>query len=504
MNLLRKLYILSTGRKIMALSASKAKTLEDGTPDYKVADLSLADFGRKEIELAENEMPGLMACREEFGAEQPLAGARIMGSLHMTIQTAVLIETLKDLGADVRWCSCNIYSTQDHAAAAIANDGSASVFAWEGENLEEYWDCTFSALTWPDGSGPDIIVDDGGDATLLIHKGVELENGSDWVTSESESEEEQVIKNLLKKIYKESPKHWTKISKRIIGVSEETTTGVHRLIERAKEGTLLFPAINVNDSVTKSKFDNVYGCRHSLPDGIMRATDVMLAGKKVVICGYGDVGKGCAQAMKSAGARVFVTEIDPICALQACMEGFSVVTLEDMLSDGDIFITTTGNKDIILKEHISKMKDNAILGNIGHFDNEIDVTSLNNDKSITRTVIKPETSGAVDKYTFESGNSIILLAQGRLLNLANATGHPSFVMSNSFTNQVLAQINLWQQRKDSKYDNQVYVLPKELDEKVAKLHLEKLGAKLTKLRKDQADYIGVSIEGPFKPESYRY
>ena len=488
----------------MTLSTSNAKTLEDGTPDYKVADINLADFGRKEIELAEHEMPGLMACREEFGSKKPLAGARIMGSLHMTIQTAVLIETLKDLGADVRWCSCNIYSTQNHAAAAIANDGSASVFAWEGENLEEYWDCTFSALTWPDGNGPDIIVDDGGDATLLIHKGVELENGSDWVNNPSESEEEQVIKNLLKKVNKELPNHWTQASEKIIGVSEETTTGVHRLIERANEGTLLFPAINVNDSVTKSKFDNVYGCRHSLPDGIMRATDVMLAGKKVVICGYGDVGKGCAQSMKAAGAVVFVTEIDPICALQACMEGFSVVILEDMLSEGDIFITTTGNKDIILKEHMSQMKNNAILGNIGHFDNEIDVTSLNNDKSIIRTVIKPDTSGAVDKYTFDSGDSIILLAQGRLLNLANATGHPSFVMSNSFTNQVLAQIDLWEQRNTPKYEKQVYVLPKELDEKVAKLHLEKLGAKLTKLRKDQADYIGVSIEGPFKPESYRY
>ena len=366
----------------MSLSVSKAKILKDGSPDYKVADISLADFGRKEIELAEQEMPGLMACREEFGSSQPLKGARIMGSLHMTIQTAVLIETLKELGADVRWCSCNIYSTQDHAAAAIANDGSASVFAWEGENLEEYWDCTFSALTWPDGKGPDIIVDDGGDATLLIPKGVELENGSNWVNTTSESEEEQVIKNLLKKINSENPGHWSKVADAMTGVSEETTTGVHRLIERANEGTLLFPAINVNDSVTKSKFDNVYGCRHSLPDGIMRATDVMLAGKKIVICGYGDVGKGCAQAMKAAGARVFVTEIDPICALQACMEGFSVVTLEDILAEGDIFITTTGNKDIILKKHMAKMKNNAILGNIGHFDNEIDVSNLNKDKSI--------------------------------------------------------------------------------------------------------------------------
>ena len=472
-------------------------------PEYKVADMSLAEFGRKEIEIAEHEMPGLMACREEFGSKKPLAGARIMGSLHMTIQTAVLIETLKELGADVRWCSCNIYSTQDHAAAAIAESG-LSVFAWEGENLEEYWDCTFNALTWPDAEGPDIIVDDGGDATLLIHKGVELENGSDWVNTPSESEEEQVIKNLLKRVHKEFPGHWNKVASRMIGVSEETTTGVHRLVERANEGSLLFPAINVNDSVTKSKFDNVYGCRHSLPDGIMRATDVMLAGKKVVICGYGDVGKGCAQSMKAAGAVVYVTEIDPICALQACMEGFRVVTLDEMLSEGDIFITTTGNKDIIMKNQISKMKNNAIIGNIGHFDNEIDVVGLNNDKNIVRTVIKPETSGAVDKYTFKSGNSVILLAQGRLLNLANATGHPSFVMSTSFTNQVLAQIDLWEQRGDSKYENQVYVLPKELDEKVARLHLDKLGAKLTDLRKDQAEYIGVSVKGPYKPESYRY
>ena len=472
-------------------------------PKYKVADMSLAGFGRKEIEIAEHEMPGLMACREEFGSQQPLAGARIMGSLHMTVQTAVLIETLSYLGADVRWCSCNIYSTQDHAAAAIAETGSA-VFAWEGETLEEYWDCTFNALTWPDGEGPDIIVDDGGDATLLIHKGVELENGSNWVDTPSDSEEEQVIKNLLKRINKDLPGHWNKVAERMVGVSEETTTGVHRLIERANEGTLLFPAINVNDSVTKSKFDNVYGCRHSLPDGIMRATDVMLAGKKVVICGYGDVGKGSAQSMKAAGAVVFVTEIDPICALQACMEGFSVVTLDEMLPDGDIFITTTGNKDIIMKDQIAKMKNNAIIGNIGHFDNEIDVTGLNSDKNVIRTVIKPESSGAVDKYTFESGKSVILLAQGRLLNLANATGHPSFVMSTSFTNQVLAQIDLWEQRNDSKYENQVYVLPKELDEKVARLHLDKLGAKLTGLRKDQAEYIGVSVKGPYKPESYRY
>ena len=427
--------------------------------DFKIADLSLADWGRKEIILAEKEMPGLISLREEYKDVKPLMGANIIGCLHMTIQTAVLIETLKELGADVRWCSCNIYSTQDHAAAAIASSGTA-VFAWEGENLEEYWDCTFSALTWPDGEGPDIIVDDGGDATLLIHKGVELENGSDWINTPSDSEEEQVIKNLLKKVHAEFPGHWNKVANRMIGVSEETTTGVHRLVERANEGSLLFPAINVNDSVTKSKFDNVYGCRHSLPDGIMRATDVMLAGKKIVICGYGDVGKGCAQSMKAAGAVVYVTEVDPICALQACMEGFTVVTLEDILSEGDIFITTTGNKDIIMAEQISRMKNNAIIGNIGHFDNEIDVVGLNNDKNVVRTVIKPETSGAVDKYTFKSGNSVILLAQGRLLNLANATGHPSFVMSTSFTNQVLAQIDLWEQRTDSKYEKQVYVLSK--------------------------------------------
>ena len=471
--------------------------------DYKVADIELAEWGRREISIAEHEMPGLMATRRKYAADKPLQGVRIMGSLHMTIQTAVLIETLKDLGANVRWCSCNIFSTQDHAAAAIAEAG-VPVFAWKGETLEEYWQCTLDALTWPDGKGPELIVDDGGDATLLIHKGVELENGSDWINTSSDSEEEQVIKNLLAKVHKEFPGHWNKVASRMIGVSEETTTGVHRLIERANEGSLLFPAINVNDSVTKSKFDNVYGCRHSLPDGIMRATDVMLAGKKVVICGYGDVGKGCAQSMKAAGAVVYVTEVDPICALQACMEGFTVVTLEEMLSEGDIFITTTGNKDIIMKDQILKMKNNAIIGNIGHFDNEIDVAGLNNDKDIIRTVIKPETSGAVDKYTFESGNSIILLAQGRLLNLANATGHPSFVMSTSFTNQVLAQIDLWEQKDDSKYEKQVYVLPKELDEKVARLHLDKLGARLTELRKDQADYIGVSVEGPYKPESYRY
>ena len=479
----------------MTLSASNAKTRKDGTPDYKVADISLADFGRKEIELAEHEMPGLMACREEFGSKKTLKGARIMGSLHMTIQTAVLIETLKELGADVRWCSCNIYSTQDHAAAAIANDGSAAVFAWEGENLEEYWDCTFSALTWPDGQGPEMIVDDGGDATLLIHKGVELENGSDWVNTSSASEEEQVIKNLLKKVNAEDPSHWSKVADALIGVSEETTTGVHRLIERANEGTLLFPAINVNDSVTKSKFDNVYGCRHSLPDGIMRATDVMLAGKKIVICGYGDVGKGSATSLKSLGARALVTEIDPICALQALMEGYEVVTMDDAAKIGDIFVTTTGNIDVITLDHMRIMKDRAIVSNIGHFDSEIQVNALRNYKWHN---VKPQ----VDEVEFPDGKRIILLAEGRLVNLGCATGHPSFVMSASFTNQVIAQIELW--NNSDKYQKKVYVLPKHLDEKVATLHLNKVGAKLTKLSKEQAEYISVDVKGPFKPDIYRY
>ncbi len=465
--------------------------------DYKVADISLADFGRREIEIAENEMPGLMATREKYAAERPLAGVRIMGSLHMTVQTAVLIETLRDLGADVRWCSCNIFSTQDHAAAAIAASG-VPVFAWKGETLEEYWWCTYKALTWPDGRGPQLIVDDGGDATLLIHKGYELEEGSDWVDTDSESDEEAVIKDLLKRVKSEDPIRWHNVVKDWKGVSEETTTGVHRLYERQKAGTLLVPAINVNDSVTKSKFDNLYGCRESLIDGIKRATDVMISGKVAVVCGYGDVGKGCAAALKANGAQVVVTEVDPICALQAAMEGFRVLTIEDTLGWGNIYVTTTGNKDIIRAEHMEKMADQAIVCNIGHFDNEIQIAKLDKAKDVKKTNIKPQ----VDKYTFASGNSIYMLAEGRLVNLGCATGHPSFVMSNSFTNQVLAQIELWKQVE--KYTPGVYILPKHLDEEVARLHLEKIGAKLTKLSKDQADYIGVKPEGPFKPEHYRY
>ncbi len=482
-------------------------TVHDGIPstDYKVADLSLADWGRKEITLAEVEMPGLMACRNEYGAAQPLAGARIMGSLHMTIQTAVLIESLQELGADVRWCSCNIFSTQDHAAAAIARAGSSAVFAWKGESLEEYWWCTNQALTWPDGDGPDILVDDGGDATLLIHEGFAAENafakdGSLPDPDSTDNPEFKIILALIRDGLQEDPTRWHRMAERLVGVSEETTTGVHRLYEMERDGTLLFPAINVNDSVTKSKFDNVYGCRHSLPDGIMRATDVMIAGKTVVICGYGDVGKGCAQAMKANGARVLVTEIDPICALQACMEGFSVVVLEDVLAQADIFVTTTGNRDIIMKHHMAQMKNNAIVGNIGHFDNEIDMAGLQNDPAIQGENIKPQ----VDRFVFPDGHGVIILAEGRLLNLGCATGHPSFVMSNSFTNQVIAQLELWTERASEKYEKKVYVLPKELDEKVARLHLDKLGAKLTKLRPDQADYIGVSVDGPFKPDSYRY
>ncbi len=465
--------------------------------DYKVADISLADFGRREIEIAENEMPGLMATREKYAAERPLAGVRIMGSLHMTVQTAVLIETLRDLGADVRWCSCNIFSTQDHAAAAIAASG-VPVFAWKGETLEEYWWCTYKALTWPDGRGPQLIVDDGGDATLLIHKGYELEEGSDWVDTDSESDEEAVIKDLLKRVKSEDPIRWHNVVKDWKGVSEETTTGVHRLYERQKAGTLLVPAINVNDSVTKSKFDNLYGCRESLIDGIKRATDVMISGKVAVVCGYGDVGKGCAAALKANGAQVVVTEVDPICALQAAMEGFRVLTIEDTLGWGNIYVTTTGNKDIIRAEHMEKMADQAIVCNIGHFDNEIQIAKLDKAKDVKKTNIKPQ----VDKYTFASGNSIYMLAEGRLVNLGCATGHPSFVMSNSFTNQVLAQIELWKQVE--KYTPGVYILPKHLDEEVARLHLEKIGAKLTKLTTEQADYIGVKPEGPFKPEHYRY
>ncbi|HYZ87165.1 MAG TPA: adenosylhomocysteinase [Bryobacteraceae bacterium] len=464
--------------------------------DYQVADIKLADWGRKEIEVAEHEMPGLMAIRKKYAAEKPLAGVRITGSLHMTIQTAVLIETLVDLGASVRWASCNIFSTQDHAAAAIAAAG-VPVFAWKGETLEEYWDCTWKAVSHPDGKGPELVVDDGGDVTLLIHKGHEMEHGSDWVNTPSESHEEQVIKNLLKRIHAENPTQFTEMVKEWRGVSEETTTGVHRLYKMMQEGKLLVPAINVNDSVTKSKFDNLYGCRESLADGIKRATDVMMAGKVAVVCGYGDVGKGSAHSLRGMGARVIVTEIDPINALQAAMEGFQVTTVEDTLGIGDIYVTTTGNVDIITLEHMQHMKDQAIVCNIGHFDNEIQVDRLNTSGAV-RTNIKPQ----VDKYTFEGGNSIYLLAEGRLVNLGCATGHPSFVMSNSFANQTLAQIDLWK-NKDA-YAVNVYTLPKRLDEEVARLHLEKIGVKLTKLSQKQADYIGVPVEGPYKSDHYRY
>ena len=472
------------------------------TLDYKVADITLAEFGRKEISIAEHEMPGLMATREKYGPSKPLAGVKIMGSLHMTIQTAVLIETLVELGADVRWCSCNIFSTQDHAAAAIAAAG-IPVFAWKGETLEDYWDCTWNALTWPDGSGPDQIVDDGGDATLLIHKGYELENGSDWVNTPSESEEEQVIKLLLKKTLAEKPRHWAKAAEAVVGVSEETTTGVHRLIQMQEEGKLLFQAINVNDSVTKSKFDNNYGCRHSLVDGIKRALDVLISGKVAMVCGFGDVGKGSADSLANEKARVIVSEIDPICALQACMAGYQVTTIEDALETADIFVTTTGNKDIITAEHISKMKDQAIVCNIGHFDNEIQVAELENMPGVTKEIIKDDTvpGGPVSRFTFADGKSIYLLAEGRLINLGCATGHPSFVMSNSFTNQTIAQIDIRNNR-----DREIGVtrLSKELDEEVARLHLDKLGAKLTTLSSEQADYIGVPVDGPYKPEHYRY
>ncbi len=464
--------------------------------EFSVADISLSDFGRKEIEIAEHEMPGLMAIREKYLSDSPLEGVRITGSLHMTIQTAVLIETLVDLGASVRWASCNIFSTQDHAAAAIADSGTP-VFAWKGMTLEEYWDCTYLALSHEGGKGPELIVDDGGDATLLIHKGYELENGSDWVETSSENHEEQCIKNLLKRVHSEAPSFWTEVVNGCRGVSEETTTGVLRLNQMVADGSLLFPAINVNDSVTKSKFDNLYGCRESLIDGIKRATDVMIAGKTAVVCGYGDVGKGSAQALKSQGAKVIVTEIDPICALQASMEGFNVQTIEDTLGIADIYVTATGNRDVITLEHMEKMKDQAIVCNIGHFDNEIQVDHLDS-SSATRTNIKPQ----VDRYSFRSGNSIFILAAGRLVNLGCATGHPSFVMSNSFANQTLAQIDLWRNRE--KYENKVYTLPKHLDEEVARLHLSKIGVKLTTLSSEQADYINVPIDGPFKNEEYRY
>lgn len=467
------------------------------TDTYTVQDLSLADFGRKEINVAEHEMPGLLAVREQYAAEKPLAGVRITGSLHMTIQTAVLIETLVALGADVRWCSCNIFSTQDHAAAAIAASG-VPVFAWKGETLEEYWDCTWKALSHKDGQGPQLIVDDGGDATLLLHKGYEMENGSTWVDSLSDSHEESVIKNLLKKIGAEQPGVFHRWIPELKGVSEETTTGVHRLYQMFAEGSLLIPAINVNDSVTKSKFDNLYGCRESLVDGIKRATDVMIAGKVAVVCGYGDVGKGCAQSLRGLGAQVVVTEVDPICALQAAMEGYRVLTVEDTLGWADIYVTTTGNCDIIRIEHMSAMKDQAIVCNIGHFDNEIQVAPLEAFPGVQKINIKPQ----VDQYIFPSGNCIYLLAEGRLVNLGCATGHPSFVMSNSFANQVLAQIALWKTRETRPVG--VEVLPKHLDEEVARLHLKKIGCKLSTLTEKQAAYIGVAVEGPYKPDSYRY
>ncbi|MGC6465838.1 MAG: adenosylhomocysteinase [Akkermansiaceae bacterium] len=470
--------------------------------DYKIKDIGLADFGRKELDVAEHEMPGLIATREKYGPDKPLDGVRVMGSLHMTIQTAVLIETLKEVGADVRWCSCNIFSTQDHAAAAIAQTGTP-VFAWKGETLEEYWWCTWQALQFPNPEGgtplgPQLIVDDGGDATLLIHKGYELEDGSDWVNEPASSTEEAVIKDLLKQIHAEHPGIFHKWVPELKGVSEETTTGVHRLYQMQRDGKLLFPAINVNDSVTKSKFDNLYGCRESLIDGIKRATDVMISGKVGVVCGYGDVGKGCAQALRAQGAQVVVTEVDPICALQAAMEGFRVLTVEDTLGWGDIYVTTTGNFNIIRAEHMEKMKDQAIVCNIGHFDNEIQIAELEQLDGIQKLNIKPQ----VDKYTFTGGNSIYMLAEGRLVNLGCATGHPSFVMSNSFTNQTLAQIALWES-KDTR-EIGVEVLSKELDEEVARLHLDKIGAKLTQLTQEQADYIDVPVDGPYKPEHYRY
>ena len=467
------------------------------TTDYKVADIGLADFGRKEIDLAEHEMPGLMALREEFGAAQPLKGARITGSLHMTIQTAVLIETLVSLGADVRWCSCNIFSTQDHAAAAIAAAG-IPVFAWKGETLEEYWWCTEQALTWPEG-GPNMILDDGGDATLLVHKGVEYEAAGAAPAPESaDNDEFRIILTLLNRTLDEDPQRWTRVAADIQGVTEETTTGVHRLYEFAREGKLLFPAINVNDSVTKSKFDNLYGCRHSLIDGINRGTDVMIAGKTAVILGYGDVGKGCAESLRGQGARVLVTEVDPICALQAAMEGYQVVRLEDVVETADIFITATGNYNIITAADMGRMKHQAIVGNIGHFDNEIDMAGLGKVAGIERVNIKPQ----VDKWVFPDGHAIIVLSEGRLLNLGNATGHPSFVMSSSFSNQTIAQIELF--TKTDEYAKDVYVLPKHLDEKVARLHLGALNAQLTELRPEQAAYIGVPVEGPYKPDHYRY
>jgi adenosylhomocysteinase len=480
----------------------------ENRPPFKVRDLSLAEFGRKEIRLAEQEMPGLMAIRAEYKGKQPLRGARIMGSLHMTVQTAVLIETLVDLGADVRWVSCNIFSTQDHAAAAavVGRNGTPEsprgvpVYAWKGETLEEYWWCTEQALVWPDGSGPNMLLDDGGDATLLVHKGAEFERAGrvPEFNPEQDPEEWGVILGLLREEQRKNPGRWTTVASSIKGVTEETTTGVHRLYEMMKAGTLLFPAINVNDSVTKSKFDNIYGCRHSVIDGLNRATDVMIAGKVAVVCGYGEVGKGCAQALRGQGARVIITEIDPICALQAAMEGYEVKTVEDVVSLADIFITATGNFNVLTVDHMRQMKDKAIVGNIGHFDNEIDMAGLKKEAGIQRINIKPQ----YDEWRFADGHSVMVLAEGRLLNLGCATGHPSFVMSSSFTNQVMAQIELY--GNADKYQKQVYVLPKHLDEKVARLHIEKLGVKLTKLSSEQAAYIGVKPDGPYKPEHYRY
>ena len=482
-----------------------AATLEQVKATYKVADIGLAEWGRKEIIIAEQEMPGLMSIRHKYAAGKPLAGVRVMGSLHMTIQTAVLIETMVDLGADVRWASCNIFSTQDHAAAAIAATG-VPVFAWKGESLEEFWWCTYQALSFPNPDpagkggllGPQLIIDDGGDATLLIHKGVEMERGDKWVDSPSESQEEGVIKDLLQRVHTEYPTRWSDVAKQWRGVSEETTTGVHRLYKMMEKGTLLVPAINVNDSVTKSKFDNLYGCRESLVDGIKRATDVMVAGKVAVICGYGDVGKGSAASLRGLCARVIVTEIDPINALQAAMEGYEVTPIEETLGRGDIYVTCTGNVDIITLEHMKRMKDQAIVCNIGHFDNEIQMEPLNAYKGAVRENIKPQ----VDKYTFETGNAIFILAEGRLVNLGCATGHPSFVMSNSFANQTLAQLDLWA-NKDT-YKVGIYILPKKLDEEVARLHLEKIGVKLTTLSEKQASYLSVPVEGPYKPDHYRY
>ncbi|MDQ6809808.1 MAG: adenosylhomocysteinase [Verrucomicrobiota bacterium] len=476
---------------------STTTTTPNKTNDYKVADISLADFGRREIDIAEQEMPGLMSIRKKYAASKPLQDVRITGSLHMTIQTAVLIETLVELGADVRWCSCNIFSTQDHAAAAIAKAG-VPVFAWKGESLEEYWWCTDQALSFPGGKGPEMVVDDGGDVTLFIHKGYELEEGSDWIETEASSAEEKVIKDALREVKAQNPFRWHEVVKDWRGVSEETTTGVHRLYQMLQAGKLLVPAINVNDTATKSKFDNLYGCRHSLVDGLNRALDVMISGKVAVVCGYGDVGKGCAQSLRGQGARVIVTEIDPINALQAAMEGYEVTTIEDTLGRGDIYVTTTGNVDIITFDHMSKMKNQAVVCNIGHFDNEIQVDLLNTTKGVKRTNIKPQ----VDKYSFEDGHEIFMLAEGRLVNLGCATGHPSFVMSNSFSNQVLAQLDLWAGK--DKYKPGVYILPKKLDEEVARLHLEKIGVKLTKLSEKQAEYLGVPIEGPYKSEHYRY